>query len=144
MLRRRQIDPVRRWTLITLGACVVLMFFYLVGDRITPHTSQARVHATVVPIAAEVSGTVTNVAVSSNQFVNEGDLLFEVDRDRYQLAVETRRGQSAIGTAGNRSVVGQCRCRGCTARSSASWPDASGAGCDPIETHQGGGSGCAI
>jgi multidrug resistance efflux pump len=82
-------DPVRKWTLIVLGACVVLMFFYLVGDRITPHTSQARVHATVVPVAAEVSGTVTNVAVSSNQFVNEGDLLFEVDRDRYELAVET-------------------------------------------------------
>lgn len=82
-------DPVRKWTLIVLGACVVLMFFYLVGDRITPHTSQARVHATVVPVAAEVSGTVTNVAVSSNQFVNEGDLLFQVDRDRYELAVET-------------------------------------------------------
>ncbi len=82
-------DPVRKWTLIVLSACVVLMFFYLVGDRITPHTSQARVHATVVPVAAEVSGTVTNVAVSSNQFVNEGDLLFQVDRDRYELAVET-------------------------------------------------------
>jgi len=81
-------DPVRKWTLIVLGACVVLMFFYLVGDRITPYTTQARVHATVVPIAAEVSGTVTNVAVSSNQFVTAGESLFQVDRNRYELAVE--------------------------------------------------------
>ena len=85
----KQGDPVRKWTLIVLGACVVLMFFYLVGDRITPYTTQARVHAVVVPIAAEVSGTVTNVAVNSNQGVSEGDLLFEIDRNRYELAVET-------------------------------------------------------
>ncbi len=82
-------DPVRRWTLIVLGACVVLMFFYLVGDRVTPYTTQARVHAVVVPIAAEVSGTVTDVSVASNQGVSEGDLLFQVDKNRYQLAVET-------------------------------------------------------
>jgi multidrug resistance efflux pump len=82
-------DPVRKWTLIILITCVVLMVFYLIGDRITPYTTQARVHAVVVPIAAEVSGTVTDVRVTSNQGVNEGDLLFQVDRDRYALAVET-------------------------------------------------------
>ena len=82
-------DPVRRWTLIILGACVVLIAGYLVADRIAPYTTQARVHALVVPIAAEVSGTVTDVAVSSNQFVEEGSLLFQVDPVRYQLAVDT-------------------------------------------------------
>ncbi len=82
-------DPVRKWTFIALGACVVLMIFYLVADRVTPYTSQARVNALVVPIAAEVSGTVTAVAITSNQAVNAGDLLFQVDRERYALAVET-------------------------------------------------------
>ena len=80
-------DPVRRWTLIILGLCAVLMVYYLVADRITPYTTQARVHAVVVPIAAEVPGTVTDVAVSSNQSVAAGDLLFQVDRARYELAV---------------------------------------------------------
>ena len=65
-------DPVRKWTLIVLGACVVLMFWYLVSDRVTPYTNQARVHALVVPIAAEVSGVVTNVAVSNNEIVGAG------------------------------------------------------------------------
>ena len=82
-------DPVRKWTLIILGLCVVLMIYYLVADRMTPYTTQARVHAVVVPIAAEVAGTVTEVAVTSNQGVAAGDLLFQVDRDRYELAVET-------------------------------------------------------
>jgi multidrug resistance efflux pump len=82
-------DPVRKWTLIILGLCVVLMIYYLVADRMTPYTTQARVHAVVVPIAAEVAGTVTEVAVTSNQGVAVGDLLFQVDRDRYELAVET-------------------------------------------------------
>jgi multidrug resistance efflux pump len=82
-------DPVRRWTLIVLGACFVLMVYYVVADRVTPYTTQARVYAVVVPIAAEVAGTVTEVAVTSNQAVSAGDLLFQVDRHRYELAVET-------------------------------------------------------
>jgi len=81
-------DPVRRWTLIVLGACALLMVLYLVADRVTPYTTQARVYAVVVPIASEVSGTVTDVAVSSNQAVSAGDLLFRIDRNRYELAVE--------------------------------------------------------
>ena len=86
---QQPVDPVRRWTLIILGLCIVLMGYYLVADRITPYTTQARVHAVVVPIAAEVSGTVTDVAVTSNQSVAAGDLLFQVDRARYELAVGT-------------------------------------------------------
>jgi multidrug resistance efflux pump len=82
-------DPVRKWTKIILATCVVLLIYYVIADRMTPSTSQARVNALVVPIAAEVSGAVTEVAVSSNQFVEAGDLLFQVDRDRYLLAVET-------------------------------------------------------
>jgi len=86
---KAQMDPVRRWTLIVLAACVALMFWYLVADRITPYTNQARVHALVVPIAAEVSGTVTNVAVKNNQYVSAGQELLSVDSNKYQLAVET-------------------------------------------------------
>jgi multidrug resistance efflux pump len=82
-------DPVRKWTLIILALCGVLMVYYIIADRVTPYTTQARVNALVVPIAAEVSGTVTDVAVTSNQLVAQGDLLFQVDRERYELAVET-------------------------------------------------------
>ncbi len=86
---KEPMDPVRKWTFIILGACLVLMAYYLIADRVTPYTTQARVHAVVVPIVPEVSGTVTDVAVSSNQAVTAGDLLFSVDSERYALAVET-------------------------------------------------------
>ena len=64
--RAKSADPVRKWTLIVFGACVILMAYYLIADRVTPYTTQARVHALVVPIAPEVSGIVTDVAVASN------------------------------------------------------------------------------
>ena len=82
-------DPVRKWTLIVVGICVVLIAWYLVSDRHTPYTSQARVHALVVPIAPQVSATVTEVFVSNNQYVEEGEELFRVDPERFRLAVET-------------------------------------------------------
>jgi multidrug resistance efflux pump len=82
-------DPVRKWTLIVLAACAVLMLYYVVADRITPYTTQARVHALVVPIAAEVSGTVIDVPIGRNEAVDAGDLLFQVEPDRYQMAAET-------------------------------------------------------
>lgn len=88
-MARVPMDPVRKWTLIVLGACVVLMFWYLVADRVTPYTNQARVRALVVPVAAEVSGTITGVAVSNNAFVTAGQELFRIDSNRYQLAVAT-------------------------------------------------------
>ena len=87
--KKEPMDPVRKWTFIILGICLVLMAYYLIADRVTPYTTQARVHALVVPIAPEVSGTITDVSVSSNQAVTAGDLLFSVDRERYALAVET-------------------------------------------------------
>ena len=89
--QRVPLDPVRKWTFITLAACVVLMLLYVVADRVTPYTSQARVNALVVPIAAEVSGTVTEVKVDSNRAVEAGELLFQIERERYEFSVDTAR-----------------------------------------------------
>jgi multidrug resistance efflux pump len=82
-------DPVRRWTLILLAIAAVLLAWYLRSDRVTPYTTQARVNALVVPIAPEVSGTITGVLVSNNQAVSEGQELFQIDIERYRLAVQT-------------------------------------------------------
>lgn len=84
----KQADPVRRVTLILLAVIVLLVIWYLRADRVTPYTSQARVHALVVPIAPEVSGTVTSVAVSNNQRVEAGQVLFQIDVENYQMAVD--------------------------------------------------------
>jgi multidrug resistance efflux pump len=80
-------DPVRQWTLRLLVLTLILLVCYLIADRVTPFSTQARVHALVVPVAAEVSGTVSEVLVSSNQRVQAGDVLFRVDPSQYELAV---------------------------------------------------------
>lgn len=82
-------NPVRTWTFIVLALVVVLIAWYLRADRLTPFTTQARVNALVVPIAPEVSGTVVAVAVRNNQRVAAGDVLFQIDTERFRLAVQT-------------------------------------------------------
>ena len=82
-------DPVKKWTVIILIICAALLLWYLRADRVTPMTSQARVHALVVPIAPEVSGTVSSVSVSNNQLVEKGQELFRIDAERYGYAVQT-------------------------------------------------------
>jgi multidrug resistance efflux pump len=82
-------DPVKRWTIILLVVSALLLFWHLRADRVTPFTSQARVHALVVPLAPEVSGTITGVFVKNNQVVEGGQALFEIDGERYRLAVQT-------------------------------------------------------
>lgn len=80
-------DPVRRWTFIVLLLCLVMMVLYLLADRRTPFTTQARVHANVVPIAAEVAGRLVSVDVANNQQVEAGQVLFQIDSQSYELAV---------------------------------------------------------
>jgi len=86
---KAKMDPVRKWTFILLGIALLLLAWYLVSDRLAPFTSQARVHALVVPIAPEVSGTIVSVDVKNNQRVSVSQVLFKIDPERYQLAVQT-------------------------------------------------------
>ncbi len=53
----------------------------------SPWTRDGRVRAEIVRIAPDVAGLVTDVRVIDNQTVKKGDLLFVVDKARYQNAV---------------------------------------------------------
>lgn len=82
------------------GVLVVLcLAWYLAGDRLTPSTSVARVSGYVVPIAPEVSGIVSSVAVELNQPVSAGDLLVEIDPEQFALQVE--RAEAELARAGD-------------------------------------------
>jgi len=80
-------DPVRKWTFIILGLCIVLITIYLVADRQTPFTGQARVHAFVVPIAPQVAGNVISVEVQNNEEVTAGQVLIRINPIDYELAL---------------------------------------------------------
>jgi multidrug resistance efflux pump len=53
-----------------------------------PWTRDGRVAADVVTIAPDVSGLVSDVLVHDNQTVRKGDVLFRIDPDRFQLALQ--------------------------------------------------------
>jgi multidrug resistance efflux pump len=55
---------------------------------LAPWTRDGRVRADVVGITPDVSGLVASVAVRDNQAVRRGDILFEIDRTRFELAVQ--------------------------------------------------------
>jgi multidrug resistance efflux pump len=88
MTSEKEKDPVRKWTFIVLALTIVLIVVYLAGDRLTPFTTQARLHAYVVPIAPQVAGRLVSVDVLNNQLVNKGQKLFSIDPGSYVLAVQ--------------------------------------------------------
>ncbi|BAN50336.1 HlyD family secretion protein [Metapseudomonas resinovorans] len=102
-----------RWVILVI---VLTLVWYLLADRFTPYTQQARVQAYVVPVAAEVAGRVTAVQVRNNQDVKAGAVLFEIDPEQYKIAadraradLETVRRQIGAGTAGIDSALASLR-----------------------------------
>ena len=53
-----------------------------------PWTRDARVRATILNLAPDVSGLISSLNVVDNQNVKKGDVLFVIERDRFQAALE--------------------------------------------------------
>lgn len=53
-----------------------------------PWTRDGQVRANVIQVAPRVSGPIVKLAVVDNQFVNAGDLLFEIDPRTYKAALD--------------------------------------------------------
>jgi multidrug resistance efflux pump len=73
-------------TATVFTAAVLLSFALWKRYMNSPWTRDGRVRANVINVAADVSGTVVSMAVHDNQLVHKGDLLYTIDRQRYQLA----------------------------------------------------------
>ena len=97
-------DPVRKWTVIVLLLMAVLFGWYLLADRFTPYTTQARLHALVVPISPLISALVEEVHVTNNQRVAAGDPLFRLNTDDFELVLaaaeaDLQSARQAVGAA---------------------------------------------
>ncbi|MYM21058.1 efflux RND transporter periplasmic adaptor subunit [Duganella sp. FT135W] len=83
--------------LLALGRFIVTMIAVAVAAslawrlwqhyEVEPWTRDGRVKADVVQVAPDVTGQVTAVLVHDNQQVKAGQVLFEVDRARFELAL---------------------------------------------------------
>src|SRR6478736_9386167 len=80
---------------IVAGLILVSLILYFVGDRLTPYSSQARIQAFVVPVAAEVAGKFSRVHIHNNDEVQPGQALFDIDAKPYEIAVRRARADYA-------------------------------------------------
>ena len=96
--RRRLMAALRRYRrfllLVALPIAVAIggLVFYLNGGRYVG-TDDAYVGAQKVLITPEISGKIDKVVVKEGQHVNEGDVLFEIDPEPFQLAVNQAKAQ---------------------------------------------------
>ncbi|MBU0808841.1 MAG: HlyD family secretion protein [Gammaproteobacteria bacterium] len=74
-----------RWVQIAIVALACLFIYFLAADLIMPLTPQAQMTRPVVKVAPRVSGKVSEVAVSNNQQVQPGQLLFRLDPEPFML-----------------------------------------------------------
>ena len=104
--RKAKRDPVRRVTLIVLAICVLIFIWYVLADRQTPYTDQARVDGLIVPIDPRVSGYVTEMYVRLHSVVTKDEVLFQIDPRPYEMAVKTAEAEvdNAVQQMGARSA----------------------------------------
>ena len=100
---------------------VASLVLYFVGDRLTPSTSQARIQAFVVPVAAEVAGKVLAVHIRNNDEVQPGQPLFDIDPQPYRIALARARADlESVRSSVKGSVAGVEAARASLAVSEAS------------------------
>jgi membrane fusion protein, multidrug efflux system len=77
--------------LISVGiviAAMALGLTALYNTNYYPRTDAAEISANFIGIAPQVEGPITRLNVRDNQFVKQGELLFEIDERPYQYALE--------------------------------------------------------
>src|SRR6202007_1278203 len=95
----------RNLLIVTLGIVVIvsslLLWRYLSSYESTDD-AQADVH--LYPVSARISGNVIRVNVNDNQWVNQGDVLVEIDPTDYQVALAQAQANLANAEATARSL----------------------------------------
>jgi multidrug efflux system membrane fusion protein len=72
---------------IIAGALVTGLLVVSETNR-NPRTDDAEVFANFIGIAPQVDGPITRLAVQDNEFIKQGDLLFQIDQRPYEYALE--------------------------------------------------------
>lgn len=104
MKHLKTIGPVFLTLLVAVAAWFTSRWLW---DHYTnePWTRDGHVRADVLQISPDVSGLLTDVQIKDNQPVKKGQILFVVDRARYELAVQ----QASALLARQRAVLNQVK-----------------------------------
>ncbi len=112
--KKEKKSPAVKLSLITLFFTLLIFVWYVLSDRHTPNTDQARVKGLVLPVAPMVSGYITKVNVGLHTLVNKGDTLFIVDTAPYKIAVDIA--ESSLESAIQSVSSGESSIKSATAR----------------------------
>lgn len=80
---------------ILVGTVALSLLVWQIIER-HPRTDDAVARANVVGIAPRVSGQILKLSIVDNQAVNEGDVLFEIDPEDYELALKKAKADLAM------------------------------------------------
>lgn len=80
-------------TIVILLLLIAAGYYFWKRQAYFPSTDDAYVQANVINIAPRVPGTITQVPVQNSQHVASGQLLFAIDPEPYQLAVNSAQAQ---------------------------------------------------
>ncbi len=96
MIPKISLPALGRFALTLLVLAIAIAAGWTLWQRyeVRPWTRDGRVKAYVVQVAPDVTGPVTQVLVRDNQAVRAGQVLFEIDKARYELAV--RQAEAAV------------------------------------------------
>jgi len=85
---KKEHKPFKRYIGIGLGVVVLCAIAYFVRDSLMyQSTDDAYVETTTVQVAPRVSGQVTEVFITDNQKVKEGDIIAKIDPIDYEVAL---------------------------------------------------------
>jgi membrane fusion protein (multidrug efflux system) len=101
-----QQHPGAKWVLllavVALAATAVAVWRYYAARE---STDDAQVDAHIAPVSARVSGTVVAVHVDDNQVLKAGQVVVQLDRKDYQVALERAKADLADAIAGHRAAT---------------------------------------
>ena len=81
-------------TLLIVSFAVVVVWRMVMYYMFAPWTRDGHIRADIVQIAPDVSGLIQQVQVRDNQWVKRGQVLFNIDQDRFKLAL--RQAKAAV------------------------------------------------
>ena len=92
-----------KWTiaLVVLAVAISVAVHYWRLSRLYVTTDNAYVNANRIEIAAQVSGPVRAIWIRDQQQVKYGELLFQIDPQPYQLAVDAAQAQLELANQSN-------------------------------------------
>jgi multidrug resistance efflux pump len=79
---------IKKLSLIVLLITAVFFVLYVLSDRHTPYTDQARIQGLITPVSPRVSGFVTDININLHSRVNAGDVLFQLDKRPFEIAIQ--------------------------------------------------------